>query len=157
MTDPYGEWDAAYVLGALSPADRREYEHHLTDCPQCAAAVASFAGLPGILSAVPRETSVELLGPATLATPATLLPGLVRAARAHRRRARTRVAAALALTALAGAVAGWRLFPQPCAPAARVDRTTHAPASGTGSRPGAPEAGGGVPSPAGSARPVARF
>lgn len=154
MTDPYGEWDAAYVLGALSPADRREYEHHLADCPQCAAAVASFAGLPGILSAVPRETSVELLGPATLATPATLLPGLVRAARAHRRRARTRVAAALALTALAGAVAGWRLFPHPCSP---VSRGTLAPAttSGAGFGPGGPEAGGGVPV-TGSARLAAR-
>ncbi|HET6704982.1 zf-HC2 domain-containing protein [Amycolatopsis sp.] len=129
MSDPYGEWDAAYVLGALSPGERREYEQHLACCGSCAAAVASFAGMPGILSVVPRETTVELLGPATLATPAMLLPGLVRAARASRRRARARVAAALAATALAGAVAGARLFAQGCSPDPRIDRTTLAPAT----------------------------
>lgn len=48
--DPYREWDAAYVLGALSPDERREYERHLSDCPRCTAAVAELAGLPGILS-----------------------------------------------------------------------------------------------------------
>ncbi|MET1017928.1 MAG: zf-HC2 domain-containing protein [Leifsonia flava] len=48
--DPYREWDAAYVLGALSPDERREFERHLGDCPRCAAAVAELAGLPGILN-----------------------------------------------------------------------------------------------------------
>ena len=27
--DRYSEWDAAYVLGALSPDERAEYEQHL--------------------------------------------------------------------------------------------------------------------------------
>ena len=27
--DPYREWDAAYVLGALAPAERRDFEAHL--------------------------------------------------------------------------------------------------------------------------------
>ena len=27
--DKYAEWDAAYVLGSLSEADRREFEAHL--------------------------------------------------------------------------------------------------------------------------------
>ena len=31
----FAEWDSAYVLGALSPADRREYEEHLETCEQC--------------------------------------------------------------------------------------------------------------------------
>ncbi|MEU4250565.1 zf-HC2 domain-containing protein [Amycolatopsis sp. NPDC026612] len=129
--DPYRDWDAAYVLGALSPAERREYERHLARCRRCAAAVASFAGMPGILSAVPRETTVELLGPAGRAgrpVPAALLPGLVRAARTDRRRARARVAAALAATALAGAVAGSRILGQPCSQVPRID-TTSAPAT----------------------------
>ena len=26
----YATWDAAYVLGSLSPADRREFEAHLS-------------------------------------------------------------------------------------------------------------------------------
>lgn len=48
--DPYREWDAAYLLGALSPDERREFERHLGDCPRCAAAVAELAGMPGILN-----------------------------------------------------------------------------------------------------------
>ena len=30
--DEFATWDGAYVLGALSPADRREYEAHLRVC-----------------------------------------------------------------------------------------------------------------------------
>jgi anti-sigma factor RsiW len=112
LNDPYRDWDAAYVLGALSPGERREYEQHLGWCSSCAAAVASFAGMPGILSVVPRETTVELLGP--VSSPRSVLPELVRAARASRRRGRARVAAALAGAALAGAVAGSRLFAHGC-------------------------------------------
>ncbi|WP_129784798.1 anti-sigma factor family protein [Promicromonospora panici] len=47
--DYYAEWDAAYVLGALSPSDRRAYERHLADCDACRAAVAELAGMPGLL------------------------------------------------------------------------------------------------------------
>ena len=36
--DRYAEWDAAYVLGALSPSDRRTYERHLAECAACRAA-----------------------------------------------------------------------------------------------------------------------
>ncbi|RSM36727.1 hypothetical protein DMA12_39255 [Amycolatopsis balhimycina DSM 5908] len=125
-SDPYRDWDAAYILGALSPGERREYEQHLGRCFSCAAAVASFAGMPGILSAVPRETTAELLEPVS---PPVLLPGLVRAARAERRRGRARVAAALAATALAGAVAGSRLFAPGCSPDPRIERTTLVPAT----------------------------
>jgi anti-sigma factor RsiW len=127
LSDPYRDWDAAYVLGALSPAERREYEGHLGCCVACAAAVASFAGMPGILSVVPRETSVELLEPAS--PRASLVPGLVRAVRDSRRRGRARVAAALAGAALAGAVAGSRLVAQGCSPDPRIDRMTLAPAT----------------------------
>ncbi len=31
----FAEWDSAYVLGALSPAERREYEEHLETCETC--------------------------------------------------------------------------------------------------------------------------
>ncbi|WP_369375114.1 anti-sigma factor [Promicromonospora sp. Populi] len=48
--DRYAEWDAAYVLGALSPSDRRAFEHHLAECDACRGAVAELAGLPGLLS-----------------------------------------------------------------------------------------------------------
>ena len=133
MSDPYRDWDAAYVLGALSPGERREYEQHLEGCFSCAAAVASFAGMPGLLSAVPRETTAELLGP--VPSPPALLPGLARAARASRRRGRARVAAALAATALAGAVAGSRFVPQPCSHAPRIVPTTLVPVTGAGPEP----------------------
>ncbi|MDT4946344.1 MAG: putative zinc-finger, partial [Pseudonocardiales bacterium] len=33
MTDPFVHDDAAYVLGALSDAERREFEAHLETCP----------------------------------------------------------------------------------------------------------------------------
>ena len=44
--DPYREWDAAYVLGALSPRDRRAFEQHLATCAACREAVAELAGMP---------------------------------------------------------------------------------------------------------------
>jgi Putative zinc-finger len=60
-TDRFRDWDAAYVLGALDTEDRRAYERHLAECPACAAAVAEFAGLPGILSKLSSEDAVALL------------------------------------------------------------------------------------------------
>ncbi|QAY63910.1 hypothetical protein ET495_12460 [Xylanimonas allomyrinae] len=54
-TDAYATWDGAYVLGALSPAERDEYEDHLRRCAACARAVAELGELPpllGMLSAV---------------------------------------------------------------------------------------------------------
>jgi anti-sigma factor RsiW len=60
-TDRFRDWDAAYVLGALDSADRRAFERHLAKCPHCSAAVAEFAGLPGILSKLSAEDAVALL------------------------------------------------------------------------------------------------
>ena len=51
--DEYADWDAAYVLGALSVAERREYEEHLAGCAACRAAVAELAGMPGLLAQLP--------------------------------------------------------------------------------------------------------
>jgi Putative zinc-finger len=50
--DKFAQWDAAYMLGALSPADRREYEEHLASCSACQAAVSELAGIPGLLAQV---------------------------------------------------------------------------------------------------------
>src|ERR1700730_2998309 len=46
----YAMWDAAYVLGSLSAADRREFEQHMAQCPACREAVAELSGMPGLLS-----------------------------------------------------------------------------------------------------------
>jgi hypothetical protein len=51
--DQYADWDASYVLGALSVAERREYEEHLAGCAACRAAVAELAGMPGLLAQLP--------------------------------------------------------------------------------------------------------
>jgi carotenoid cleavage dioxygenase len=45
-------WDAAYVLGALSDADRREFEAHLTGCVSCREAVAELVAIAPMLSLV---------------------------------------------------------------------------------------------------------
>jgi Putative zinc-finger len=60
-TDHFRDWDGAYVLGALDSEDRRAFERHLATCPACAASVADFAGLPGILSKLSSEDAVALL------------------------------------------------------------------------------------------------
>ena len=60
LSDRFATWDAAYVLGALSPAERREYEEHLAGCPACQAAVSELAGLPGLLAQVPPEDAALL-------------------------------------------------------------------------------------------------
>ena len=53
--DGYAEWDAAYVLGALSPVERLEFESHLSGCPACRSAVTEIAHLPGLLSQAARR------------------------------------------------------------------------------------------------------
>ncbi|GAA1992978.1 zf-HC2 domain-containing protein [Microbacterium pumilum] len=68
MTNPdhayFAEWDAAYLLGALSPADRRLFEAHLQDCDACRAAIVETAPTIGLLSRVSPERAESLLEPA---------------------------------------------------------------------------------------------
>lgn len=102
MSDPYREWDAAYLLGALSVTDRRAYEEHLHTCAECSAAVASLAGVPGMLAALPTERAL-----ATIADdPPNLLPGLVRSVQRDRRRRRIRFGALATAAGVAAAVIG---------------------------------------------------
>ena len=100
--DQYRDWDAAYVLGSLSPQERHEFELHLADCPDCSAAVAELAGIPGILAALPAAEAFPLATPSGTALPGTVLPGF--AAKVRRRRLRnTALAAALAVGSAAAA------------------------------------------------------
>lgn len=58
MTDEHEElreWSAAYVLGALEPAERTRYQRHLDTCPTCQDDVRTFAALPGLLATVDRD------------------------------------------------------------------------------------------------------
>lgn len=50
LGDPYLQWDAAYVLGSLTSADRREFEAHMQICARCRAAVAEISGVPALLA-----------------------------------------------------------------------------------------------------------
>ncbi|TAM70673.1 MAG: zf-HC2 domain-containing protein [Microbacteriaceae bacterium] len=59
--DPYEEWDAAYLLGALSATERLEFEAHLSGCARCAGAVADLAGLPGLLGALDDDEALAML------------------------------------------------------------------------------------------------
>lgn len=72
----YADWDAAYVLGALSSTERREYEQHLVDCVSCQRALSEVAAMPGLLSKVDRgyAEKMELEDPPVLAKPATSCP-----------------------------------------------------------------------------------
>ena len=85
----YATWDAAYVLGSLSPADRREYEAHLSVCPFCTQAVAELSGMPALLSKLDSDT-VASINDQTDETPMApnLLPSLLFAVRRRRHRSR---------------------------------------------------------------------
>jgi len=67
MTNPehpqFADWDAAYLLGALSSADRRRYEEHLQDCDACRDAIVETAPTIALLSRVAPERAESLLDP----------------------------------------------------------------------------------------------
>ncbi|WP_308163008.1 anti-sigma factor family protein [Nocardia alni] len=95
--DAYEMWDAPYVLGALSRAERLEYEAHLAQCADCQAAVADLAGLPPLLGRVDPAVALALVDspvepPAEPRTaeaaepPTELLPRLASRTRRQRRR-----------------------------------------------------------------------
>jgi len=100
--DEFSTWDAAYVLGALSPEDRLAFEVHLRGCPSCTRAVREVAGLPGLLA---RADIAADLVDEDLQPPDDLLRRLLDTARRDRRKRRLLtgsgwVAAAASLAAL---------------------------------------------------------
>jgi hypothetical protein len=109
--DSFSLLDAAYVLGALSPAERREFEEHLAGCTSCRLSVAELAGLPGLLGQVSPEDAAQLAAQAQPAegdaAPSTLMPRLIVKQQTRRRRLVALVAgAAAALLLIIGGVAG---------------------------------------------------
>jgi len=92
---PYEMWDGSYVLGSLSPAERREYEAHLDGCKDCSRAVRDLAGLPGLLGRIGPEVFEES---EPEPVPETLLPRLSRAVRRRQQR-RTWLTAGMAAAA----------------------------------------------------------
>ncbi len=92
--------DGAYILGALVPAERAEFERHLATCAPCRESIAQLAVLPGLLGRLGADT----VGP-TVTAPATLLPRLLTAARATRSAQRRRQILATVAAAVTVAVA----------------------------------------------------
>jgi len=85
----FAEWDSAYVLGALSPAERREYEEHLESCEPCRRSVAELTPMPGLLARLTPERASALLDEPAVA-PAAPRAELLDAVRREGRRRRTR-------------------------------------------------------------------
>jgi hypothetical protein len=102
MTCHLAHLDGSYVLGALSPAERLEFERHLPQCAECSRAVRELAGLPGLLG----QVDIANLDPGTSPPlPDTLLPALVREVRGAQRRRSVLVATVAASVAAVAVVA----------------------------------------------------
>lgn len=104
----YAMWDAAYVLGSLSYADRREFETHLTGCVPCREAVGELSGMPALLSRLDGDQVAAIAegdaAPEAPPLPAEMLPSLLAKVAWRRRRSRlmtwTATAAAAAVLAI---------------------------------------------------------
>lgn len=95
----------SYVLGALDPSERAQLEAHLSGCPSCREELASYAGMPGLLS----RLSVDEATGSALLPPPSLLPRVLARVDRERRAARTRLhrwQAATAALSTAALVAG---------------------------------------------------
>lgn len=116
MTDGhahYADWDAAYVLGSLAPAERREFETHLEGCERCQTSVAELSGLPGLLTRLDADRAFELLEraddqPVAEAAPMPPMPTdlvarIQRRDAARRSRRRTRLLLGLSAAAVVAA------------------------------------------------------
>src|SRR4029453_15909787 len=142
IPDKFAQWDAAYVLGALSPAERREFEEHMSSCAACQAAISELAALPGLLAQIspadaamlslaadrsgeytarraPSAAQAEVIedGP-----PPSLLPAMIKTVRMRRRRMVAAVAgiAAAVVLVVGGLAVGAGLPPLRPDPPQRV-------------------------------------
>jgi hypothetical protein len=87
----FAEWDASYVLGALTPQDRRDYEAHLEQCDTCRAAIAELAPMPGLLARARPIMDLSLNADAVAGPPADLLSLVQQRDKRRRRTVRQRV------------------------------------------------------------------
>ena len=95
-----------YVLGALEPAERADFEEHLAGCERCQAEVAELRGLPELLEQAAPPTEV----PPSLRE--RTFAAVERAAAQQRRRRRLRLAltaAAACLVLVVAFVGGYTL------------------------------------------------
>jgi hypothetical protein len=91
--------DGAYILGALAPAERADYEKHLPTCATCRESVAQLAVLPGLLGRLDPATAAP-----SVTAPLTLLPRVLTAAATRRRAQRRRDTRSRVVIGMAAAV-----------------------------------------------------
>jgi anti-sigma factor RsiW len=136
--DEYVLWDAAYVLGSLSDADRREYEAHLRGCPSCRQAVDELSGVPAHLGQLTADEVAAIDDGASEALP-PLRPRVLTSlqAKVSRRRRNTRVvtwtvAAAAAAVMVFGVLVGVQSHPgAPASPRTEASALTMTPLAPT--------------------------
>ena len=124
--DAFRHDDAAYVLGALEPAERARFEQHLQDCPACRARMSELAGMPGALAGAGARADVlaalESAEAPAPPLPDTVLAGLLARAARERRRRVTLIGGLAALAAacvIALVIAVWPASSAPPASGAR--------------------------------------
>ena len=93
--------DGAYVLGALSAAQRAAYERHLASCSFCREAVADISALPDLLSRLDATEFARLFDPSLTKDARFVAPTVHRAGRL------TRIVAAAILVLLGVGVLAW--------------------------------------------------
>lgn len=106
MTCPKLVESGVYVLGALPPGQRLDYERHLTTCAECRAEVGDLAVLPGLLGRL-DEASVAMFAGSTEPAPDNVVPivlGRIRRQRRNRRLGTLAGAVAAACLAVLGVV-----------------------------------------------------
>jgi anti-sigma factor RsiW len=129
VTDAYVLWDAAYVLGSLSYADRGEFEAHLSACRSCRESVTVLSGIPALLAHLTRD-DVAIDEDGSGAPPPlsrqllTSLPAKVTRRRRRSRLLTSMVAAAVAAVLVIGALVALHSNP---ADAAALTTTRVAP------------------------------
>lgn len=89
----YAMWDAAYVLGSLSSAERHEFESHMRTCKACRQAVAEISVMPALLGQLDADDvdAIDERGQAEGAPPPVspeLLTSLLKKVTWRRRRSR---------------------------------------------------------------------
>ena len=113
--DPFTHDAAAYVLGALGPAQRRTFEEHLAGCAECAGRTRDLAGIPGLLARLDETAFLEPDPGAHGGTspPEALLPRLVERVRRQRRRHRLALGVSTAAAVVLAVLLGVSLLPDP--------------------------------------------
>ncbi|MEV3905775.1 hypothetical protein AB0K11_25935 [Mycobacterium sp. NPDC050551] len=135
--DNLAEWDAAYVLGALTPAEQQEYERYLAADPARSAQLDELRVIPSLLDALTPEEAYALLepvdagdGPGERAAPVTSLAD-ARAERKSRSRTGlwTSALAAAAALLLIGGFVGYAVIPRQATSTGEVTLQAMSPGS----------------------------